>query len=287
VPTGSGFPIPDEGALVDIGDGRLWCRSVGSGPGTVVVLTTGNADELADLIVPGHRVVFADARGRGRSDPVADPAGGGLAAAVDDLEALRAALGVERFAGLGWSWLSGVLATYALRYPDRVERLVLVSPVPCHAGRHPAPGRAPAPHQLAHLDQLDAAGLRASDPVAYCRAWRAVYAPLLLADPAAADRLADVCDQPNEWPWVVARGLVPVYAELLRHDWRPWIGEVQTPVLVVHGEQDEPVEAATEWVDALPEGRLLPVPGSGALPWIDRPDVFFPTVNRFLAGAPV
>jgi pimeloyl-ACP methyl ester carboxylesterase len=49
---------------------------------------------------------------------------------VQDLEQLRVALGVDRMAIIGWSGLGMETAVYAMRHPDRVTRLVQVSPVP-------------------------------------------------------------------------------------------------------------------------------------------------------------
>ncbi len=49
---------------------------------------------------------------------------------VEDLEQVRRALGLERWTMLGISYGSLVGSTYARAYPDRVERLVLDSPVP-------------------------------------------------------------------------------------------------------------------------------------------------------------
>jgi pimeloyl-ACP methyl ester carboxylesterase len=48
----------------------------------------------------------------------------------DDIDALRAALGAERIALYGTSYGTKVALSYALRYPDRVERLVLDSVAP-------------------------------------------------------------------------------------------------------------------------------------------------------------
>ena len=48
---------------------------------------------------------------------------------VEDIEAVRAALDVNRFAILGVSAGTAVALAYANRYPDRVERLILDSPV--------------------------------------------------------------------------------------------------------------------------------------------------------------
>ncbi|NIM95777.1 MAG: hypothetical protein GTO18_18920 [Anaerolineales bacterium] len=44
-----------------------------------------------------------------------------------------------------------------------------------------------------------------------------------------------------------------------------------------------PVEAAFDWADAIPDARVLCIPGVG-LPHIEAPEVFFSAVNRFLDG---
>jgi proline iminopeptidase len=141
---------------------------------------------------------------------------------------------------------------------------------------------------VAHLDQLEAADLRTSDPAALCRAWREVYLPLLMGRPESFARLAPVCDLPNEHPWVVARTLVHVFVELLDYDWRPALRDLHVPTLVVHGSEDhDPIERAVEWVDAVGDGRLLELEGIGQLPWAEAPERFFAVVGRFVDGQPI
>lgn len=110
----------------------------------------------------GYRLVLIDQRGTGRgalrcpalqraagtSDFTVPPAGTVTACArrlgpdrrffatpdtVDDLDALRAALGASRLSLLGTSYGTYVAERYALAHPDRVDRLVLDSVVP-HEG---------------------------------------------------------------------------------------------------------------------------------------------------------
>jgi proline iminopeptidase len=267
---------------------KLWYRVVGAGDATIIVPTTGNDVEFARLAVPGHRVLFYDVRRRGRSDLVEDPTRLGFSVEVTDLEAIRQLFGIERFSAVAFSYHAGIVATYAIQHPERVERMVLAATIPARAGTTSTPGAEPPPHEVAHLDQLEAAGLRTSDPAAFCRAWRAVYVPLLMGDREAFDRLAPVCAHPNEWPWNVARSMVFVFAQLRSYDWRPHLRDVHVPTMFVHGSADQtPVEIVHEWMDALPDARLLSLEGAGRFPWVERPDAFFDATNRFLAGDPV
>jgi proline iminopeptidase len=287
--SGRTLPLRDgaEG-MVPVARGvSLAYRVAGEGPDVVIVPTAGNGADFRRLegASSDRCIIYYDVRSRGRSDTVTDATRLGFSVEVTDLEAIRQSFGVERFSVLGWSYHGGVAATYAIQHPERLHRMVLAATIPSHAGVQPAPAREPAPHQLAQLDQLEAAGLRASDPAAFCRAWREVYVPLMMSDPAAFERMAPVCELENEYPWNVARSLVHVFAQLNAYDWRPHLREVLVPTLVVHGEDDlDPVEEAQEWVAALPDARLLPLDGVGQFPWIEAPDAFFGAVNRFLAG---
>ena len=49
---------------------------------------------------------------------------------VDDLEAIRVALGAERWILIGQSWGGALAANYASRFPERIESLILTSPAP-------------------------------------------------------------------------------------------------------------------------------------------------------------
>jgi len=49
---------------------------------------------------------------------------------VRDLEALREHFNLETMVFIGQSWGSGLAIQYASRYPERVTRLLLLSPMP-------------------------------------------------------------------------------------------------------------------------------------------------------------
>ena len=113
----------------------------GDGPPRVLV-PNGEyfADDLA-TIWTRHPAVVYDLRNRGASEPVADPARleRGVLNDVDDLEAVRRQVGVDRVDLIAHSYVGVVAALYAMRYPQRVGRLVMLSPAPADLTTHPPP----------------------------------------------------------------------------------------------------------------------------------------------------
>src|SRR5512138_2910515 len=112
-----------------IRDASLYVEVVGRGDPLVLMHGGPGLDhisltpfrELADR----HTLVFYDHRCNGRSTgaSVTSMTWENLTA---DADALREALGFERWAVLGHSFGGHVALEYALRYPDRVSRLILL-----------------------------------------------------------------------------------------------------------------------------------------------------------------
>ncbi len=76
----------------------------------------------------GYRVIGFDARGHGQSGPAASPGAYGYDELVDDLEAILDAAGVERAVLVGASMGAHTALAYALRAPERVAGLVVITP---------------------------------------------------------------------------------------------------------------------------------------------------------------
>lgn len=75
------------------------------------------------------QLVYVDHRGCGRSSP-GNPEDYTLDNNIDDLDALREHLGLDRISVLGSSYGGMVALGYALRYPQRLANLVLVCTAP-------------------------------------------------------------------------------------------------------------------------------------------------------------
>ena len=111
----------------------IFVRSGGSGP--VVVLLHGYAETsdswepLATELVKDHTVVVPDLRGIGRSSR---PAGGyDKKTQAADLRAVVTSLGFDRTSVVAHDIGNMVAYAYAARYPDKVERLVVMdAPIP-------------------------------------------------------------------------------------------------------------------------------------------------------------
>ena len=75
---------------------------------------------------PAHyRIVLFDQRGCGKSTPHAELAENTTWHLVQDIEALRVHLGIERWQVFGGSWGSTLALAYAQKHPERVTELVL------------------------------------------------------------------------------------------------------------------------------------------------------------------
>jgi pimeloyl-ACP methyl ester carboxylesterase len=76
----------------------------------------------------GHRVITYDARGHGRSSPAAAPAEYRYDDLVGDLEAVLGGLAIDRAVLAGASMGAHTLLSFALRAPERVAGLVVITP---------------------------------------------------------------------------------------------------------------------------------------------------------------
>ena len=269
---------------------RLYYRIVGTGAETVVIpVGLYLEDLLAPLAQPGRRVVFYDPRHRGRSGR-GDLSQASLDRQIADLEQLRGALRIDRMAIIGWSGYGMEMAVYAIRHPDRVTRLVQVSPVPPAARifREAGGDRRSARTDTAALAALDRrlrAGEFATDSAAYCRARNRLTLRANFVDTALVARVPDVCRWENEWPANLGPYFQAFLPSLGDYDWRDEIARVSIARLVIHGREDGiPLAGARAWVEGYPTARLLILSPAGHFPMLERPAEFFAAVNEFLAG---
>jgi proline iminopeptidase len=234
----------------------------------------GGLDRYAELI-------FFSALG---SDP-GRPSALRCDSVVDDLEALRDQLHLDRLDLLGHSAGANVVLRYAERYPKRAGRLLLVTPSTRAVGitisddarsvvarsRAGEPWYEPA---AAVLVRIQAGDPRATDwpainPFSYGR-W----------DSAAAEHAArmDASRNPLAATAFGAEGAFDPPAT------RAALAELDRPVTVLAGAVDVglPLAALRELAGLFPNADLVVQPGAGHFPWVDDPEAFATLVSARL-----
>jgi len=79
-----------------------------------------------DVLDPRHyRIIEADQRGAGRSTPLGELTNNTTGHLVEDIEVLRAHLGISQWLVMGGSWGSTLAIAYAQQYPKRVIGMLL------------------------------------------------------------------------------------------------------------------------------------------------------------------
>ena len=227
-------------------DGRIWQPQL---------------DALADEFT----VVAWDEPGAGRSSDV--PAGFGLADYANCLAALIEALAVGPVHVAGLSWGGTVVLELYRRHPRLVASMVLADTYAGWKGSLPEEEVrtrvASARRMLAaptHAFDPTLAGLFAGDPPAS-------FVPLL-REVAAATRPASLRTQ------------LLVMAETDQRDLLP---RIEVPTLLIWGELDarSPLSVARQFEQAIPDARLVVLPGAGHLSNLEQPKQFNDAVREF------
>lgn len=243
---------------------------------------------LGDLggLTAGRSLVRLDLRGTGDSAVPADSASYRCDRQVEDVEALRVQLGLDRIDLLGHSAGTNLAVGYAARYPDRIDRLVLV-----------APSQWAVDLPVTAADRRQAAQLRRGEP------WfPAAFSALerIVRDAGEADWQAITPFRYGRWDEVARahaaaeeaqknQPAASIFGSEGAFDppaTRAALAGLAAPVLVVAGGYDlqVPPGPAAAYAGLFRHAELALLPAGGHFPWLDDPDWFVRTVTAFLSG---
>jgi pimeloyl-ACP methyl ester carboxylesterase len=240
-------------------------------------------DTVAARLAQRYRVLALDQRGHGESAWAADYHELRL---VADLASFAVALELGRFSAIGFSIGGYVACSYALLYPDRVERLVLVECL--NADPSESAAALATTEHIRALRSLPDAFVGAAAMVAAEAA--AAYRPLAPYAPEGELRrwMLDGLrqDADGHWRWRLDPALrVPGPTGRLNPPADVFLARlkrVTNATLLVVGAESFQVEEARQLAIEVPEKRLVVLPGTGHWVPLDNPGGFLEVVEGFL-----
>lgn len=228
-------------------------------------------DAWAKGLAATHRVVRIDLPGSGLSPP--DPARDYRdERSLEMLIALMDHLALPRVSLVGHSMGGRIAWTFAAKYPERTERLVLVAPdgFASFGFEYGQPMAVPATLGLMrHV--LPKPLLRMNLQSAYAR-------PDSLSD-AVTTRYHDLILAPG-----VRQAMLDRLAQTVLQEPKPLLRQIQAPTLLVWGEADAmiPFDGARDYLQAIKGSRLVSWPQVGHLPQEEAAEQSFRAVADFL-----
>jgi proline iminopeptidase len=299
---------------IAVNGAELYVREVGQG--IPVIVLHGGPDFDSSYLLPEmdrlgdkFHLIYYDQRGRGRSAERVRPEDVTLESEMADLDAVREHFHLEKVALLGHSWGTVLALEYALRYPERVSRLVLMDPAPASTAdvvrfRDERAQKWPVLMELKNaIAQTNA--YKEADPDAVVAYYRQHFKPAF-ARPEAYEQLilkmqARFIEQGKDGilkSRAIEDRLVnetwaappPQHAQERRelgapasggYDLHPKLKALSIPTLVITGDHDFFPFAAEHIAQAIPGAQLVTLKDCGHFPYLECPDLLRPQIDEF------
>jgi proline iminopeptidase len=217
----------------------------------------------------------------------------GMAQQVADIERVRRLLGQERLTVIGHSFGGFIATLYAVEFPERVDRLILVSPaemlsMPQSGGglfgtiREALPEGAVRSEYDAYVQRYFSAfgmlfNMSEQELVALSREFARYYGMAVEAQGLATTGAPDGYDS----------GFMPfgVYFSLgMQYDHSAALSLIESPVLVLTGGRDFSTTEAglAKYIDNIADATVVEIAEAGHFAFLDEPSEFAAVVRRFL-----
>jgi pimeloyl-ACP methyl ester carboxylesterase len=218
-----------EGNYAEVSGLNMYYEIHGSGEPLILLHGGVGAIEMFGEVLPllaeGRRVVAVDLHAHGRTADIDRPLSYEMMA--DDIAALIGHLGLEKADVMGYSLGGGVALQTAIRHPEVVRKLVLVSTPFKRDGWYP--------EILAGMGQM---GPEAAEPMKQTPMYQ-LY--------------AGVAPRPEDWPELLTK-----LGRLLGqdYDWSEEVSAIEAPTIIVVGDADSVRTAhAVEFFELLGGGK--------------------------------
>ena len=232
-----------------------------------------------------RQLIMMDLRGTGQSAIPVDAASYRCDRLVDDVEALREHLGLGRMDLLAHCAGANLAALYVARYPERVERLVLVTPSTMAVGIE---ATGPSRREIALLrtdEPWFAMAFAALEAIVAGHAtddsWKAIDPFFYGRWDAAAQAHQAAQDGHRNNDAAAAFGAEGAFDPDAT---RAALAAFKPPVLLLAGEVDlnSIPSVVAEFAGLFPNAELVVQPAAGHFPWLDDADRFVATIATFL-----
>src|SRR3954451_13293976 len=265
---------------------RVAYRQAGDGPVLLLIHgITSSADtwrEVMPILAENHLVIAPDLVGHGRSaKPRGDYSLGAYASGIRDL---LLALGHDRATVVGHSLGGGVAMQFSYQFPERTERLALIS----------SGGLGEEVHALLRAATLPGSEivlpLLASRPLLDAGEWvgRTLGRLGLRVGPDVAEMArgyASLADRAARAAFIhTLRGIIDAGGQRVSARDRLYLA-AELPTLIVWGDRDPilPVEHGREAQGLIPGSRMEVIPDAGHFPMLDDPYRFARLLRGFIA----
>ena len=258
---------------------RVRLRDTGVHTAPPLILLHGFGSSLdtwepwAKALAGKYRVIRLDLPGFGLTGPdstgnYSDKRTLAVLAGLMDQLALPRATFIGNSLGGRFAW------EFAAAHPERVDRLVLISP---DGFASPGFEYGKAPEVPLLLELMPWVGPRALIRANLAPAWAH---PDALPD-AVLERYRDMLLAPG-----VRRAILDRTRRTVLTDPASRLRSIAAPTLILWGEDDHmiPVRNAQDYLRLMPRARLVRLPGMGHVPFEESPDKALPPLERFLAG---
>jgi pimeloyl-ACP methyl ester carboxylesterase len=185
-------------------------------------------------------------------------------------------LGVDRASLIGNSLGGRIVWNFAALHPDRVNRLVLISPDGFASPGFAYDNAPKTPLMMRALPYVAPRGmLKANLAAAYAH-------PEALSE-TTLSRYRDMLLAPGVRTAILSR-----MGQVILRDPAPTLARIQAPTLLLWGEKDHmiPISNAADYLRDMPHATLVRLPDLGHVPFEEDPANSLPPVERFLSGEP-
>ena len=289
---------PDRELRVPARGGKLYVRVNGTGLGKrapVLFIHGGPGSShwyfLPALALADDRAVIRyDQLDSGRSDAPGNPANWTVERFVSEIDAVRAALTLDRLHIVGKSWGGTLALEYAARRPAGLLSLVLAAPLVLTRS-----WEASTRQRLTELPQGVADAIRrherdgtttADEYQAAIAVWSAAFDRRRAVPPAIAayrDAMPRAFS-PQLYGTMWGAGETAASGTLHRYDGEPLLPRIAVPVLFLTGEYDELLpSAAALLARRVPIAETRVVPGAGHSAVLDNPEAWVGAVRAWTA----
>ena len=238
---------------------------------------------IVDWLSPAYTVYSYDQRGCRKS---ASSGPFTINANVGDLDALRCWIGAERLSLLGHSAGAILAVFYAAAHPDRVERLILLSPAGLRGGWRKAFDamirERLTPWQQQQLADIDRRILRTADPVERADLYRARFNAALpcYVDPRHRHIAPTLEFYDRTVNVETTASAIEAFDEAL---FLKRLRGSDARACIIHGRSDPiPWQVVDDFLTLLPGAEVAPLEHCGHFPWLEEPTACHEALVAFL-----